>query len=81
MSQALMMKNVQLSGSMKTYNPSGTNTKKRCPFHHSGLERKSWCLKDPLFDCGDGFTGIPTFQNLSNCILNMCILFPSILPQ
>ena len=28
MPQALTMKNVQLSGSMKTYNPSGTNTKK-----------------------------------------------------
>ena len=55
--------------------------KKRHHFHHSGLECKSWCLKDPLFDCGDGFVGIPTFHNLSNCILNMCILFPSILPQ
>ena len=46
MPQALMMKNVPLNGSMKTYNPSSTNTKKRCPFHHWRLECKTRKSRD-----------------------------------
>ena len=41
MPQPLMLKKLKLNGSMKTYRPSRINTKKRCPFHHRGLECKS----------------------------------------
>ena len=34
----LMLKKLKLICSMKTYKTSRTNTKKRCPFHHRGLE-------------------------------------------
>ena len=36
-----MPKRLKLNGPMKTYRPSKTNTKKRCPFHHRELECKS----------------------------------------
>ena len=35
-----MLKNLKLTGAMKTLRPR-TNTKRRCPFHHRGLEWKS----------------------------------------
>ena len=35
-----MPKKLKLNGSMKTYRPSRNNSKKRCPFHHSGLNAK-----------------------------------------
>ena len=35
-----MLKKLKLTGSMKTYKISRTNTKKRCAFHHRGLEWK-----------------------------------------
>ena len=37
----VMLKKLKLNGSMKTYKTSRTNTQKRCPFHHRGLECKS----------------------------------------
>ena len=39
--QPIMLKNLQLNNSMKTYKPSRTNTQKRCPFLYRGLECKS----------------------------------------
>ena len=39
--QPLMPKKLKLNSSMKTYRFHITNTKKRCPFHHRGLECKS----------------------------------------
>jgi len=36
-----MPKKLKLTGSVKTYKPSRTNTKKRCPFHHRRSECKS----------------------------------------
>ena len=41
MPQPLMPKKLKLTGSVKTYKPSRTNTKKRCPFHHRRSECKS----------------------------------------
>ena len=38
MPQPVMLKKLKLSGSMKTYKTFRTNTQKRCPFHHRGLE-------------------------------------------
>ena len=37
----VMLKQLKLNSSMKTYKPSRTNTQKRCPFHYRGLECKS----------------------------------------
>ena len=39
--QPLLPKKLKLNGSMKTYRPSKTNTKKRRPFHHKELKCKS----------------------------------------
>ena len=39
----VMLKKLKLNGSMKTF---WTNTKKRCPVHHKGLECKSRKSKD-----------------------------------
>ena len=36
-----MLKKLKLNGFMKTYKTFKTNTPKRCPFHHKGLECKS----------------------------------------
>ena len=36
-----MLKKLKLNGSMKPTRPYRTNTQKRCPFHHRGLECKS----------------------------------------
>ena len=41
MPQPVMLKKLKLNGSMKTYRPSKTNTKKRRPFHHKELKCKS----------------------------------------
>ena len=41
MPQVVMLMKLKLSGSMKTYKTSRTNTQKRCLFHHRGLECKS----------------------------------------
>ena len=38
MPQLLMLKKLKLNGSMKTYKTLRTDTKRRCPFHHRGLE-------------------------------------------
>ena len=45
MPQPLMLKNLKLTGAMKTLRPR-TNTKRRCPFHHRGLEWKSRKSRD-----------------------------------
>ena len=37
----VMLKKLKLNSSMKNYRFHRTNTKKRCPFHHRGLECKS----------------------------------------
>ena len=40
--QPLMLKKLKVNSSVKTYKTfSRTNTSKRCPFHHRGLECKS----------------------------------------
>ena len=44
--QPLMPKKLKLNSSMKTYRFHITNTKKRCPFHHRGLECKSRKSRD-----------------------------------
>ena len=41
MPQQIILKNLKLNGSVKTYKTSRTNTPKRCPFHYRGLECKS----------------------------------------
>ena len=41
MPQPVMLKKLKLTGSMKTYRPSRTNTQKRCHFHFRQLECKS----------------------------------------
>ena len=41
MPQPLMPKKLKFKDWMKTPRPSRTNTKKGCPFHHTGLECKS----------------------------------------
>ena len=46
MPQQEMLKKLKLTGSIKTYIPSRTNTKKRCPFHHRGLGCKSMKSRD-----------------------------------
>ena len=46
MPQPLMPKKLKLNSSMKTYRFHRTNTKKRCPFHHRGLECKSRKSRD-----------------------------------
>ena len=40
MPQPVMLKKLKLNSSMITYNPSRTNTHKRCPFYYRGLECK-----------------------------------------
>ena len=42
LSQPIMLKKLKLNSSVKPTRPSRTNTQKRCPFHHRGLECKSW---------------------------------------
>ena len=39
---------LKFNGSMKTYKTPRTNTQKRCPFHHRGLECKSRKSRDNL---------------------------------
>ena len=46
MPQPLIPKKLKLNSSMKTYRFHRTNTKKRCPFHHRGLECKSRKSRD-----------------------------------
>ena len=46
MPQPVMLKKLQLNSSMKICRPSRSNTKKRCPFHHRGLEGKSRKSRD-----------------------------------
>ena len=46
MPQPLKLKKLKLNSSMKTYKTSRTNTRKRCPIHHRGLECKSRRSKD-----------------------------------
>ena len=46
MPQPVMLKKLKLNSSVKTYKPSRTNTQKRCPFHHRGLECKSRKSRD-----------------------------------
>ena len=46
MPQPLMPKKLKLTGFMKSYKSSRTNTKKRCPFHHRVLECKSRKSRD-----------------------------------
>ena len=41
-----MLKKLKLNDSMKTYKVSRTNSKKRYPFHHRGLECKSRKSRD-----------------------------------
>ena len=41
-----MLKKLKLNGSMKTYKTFKTNTQKRSPFHHRGLECKSRKSRD-----------------------------------
>ena len=41
MPQPIKLKKLKLNGSMKTYKTFWTNTKRRCPFHHKGVECKS----------------------------------------
>ena len=41
-----MLKKLKLNGSKRPIRSSTTNTKKRCPFHHRGLEWKSRKSKD-----------------------------------
>ena len=41
MPQPVMLKKLNLNGSMKTYKTFRTNTQKRCNFHYRGLECKS----------------------------------------
>ena len=40
MPRSVMLKKLNMNDSMKTYNPSRTNTHKRCPFYCRGLECK-----------------------------------------
>ena len=40
MPQPIMLKNLKLNGSVKTYKTSRTNIPKRCTFHYRGLECK-----------------------------------------
>ena len=45
--QPLMLKKLKVNSSVKTYKTfSRTNTSKRCPFHHRGLECKSRKSRD-----------------------------------
>src|SRR5574337_992452 len=46
MPQTLRPKKLTLNGSLKTYKTSRTNSQKRCPFHHRGLECKSRKSRD-----------------------------------
>ena len=46
MPQLVMPKKLKLDGSMRMSRPSRVNTKKRCPFHHRGLECKSRKSRD-----------------------------------
>ena len=44
--QQKMLKKLKLNGSKRPIRSSTTNTKKRCPFHHRGLECKSRKTRD-----------------------------------
>ena len=46
MPQALMLKKLYSNSLWRSIRPSRTNTKKRCPFHHRGLECKSRKSRD-----------------------------------
>ena len=46
MTQPQLQKKLKLTGFMKSYKSSRTNTKKRCPFHHRVLECKSRRSRD-----------------------------------
>ena len=49
MPQPLMLKELKLNGSMKTYKtrPSRTNTQKRCPFHYGDWNAKVGSQETP----------------------------------
>ena len=42
MPRPVKLKKLKLNSSVRPTRPSRTNTQKRCPFHHRGLECKSW---------------------------------------
>ena len=46
MPQPQMLKEMKLNSPMKTYKTSRTKAKRRCPFHHRGLECKSRKSRD-----------------------------------
>jgi len=65
----VMLKKLKLNGSMKTYKTSRTNTQKRCPFHHRGLECKSRKSRDT---CSTGKFGLGVQNEAGQRLTEFC---------
>ena len=70
MPQPVTLKKLKLNGSMKTYRPSRTNTKKRYHFHHRGLECKSRKSRDTWSNTQDWLCSTKWSRAKANRVLS-----------